>query len=169
MDTTNGTGLTDSKGLGREFRSHELAIRWDERVFNATCHLCGRNFEAGGGPDLYLAESRHVLCPRCGHKSASRLFDMLQTYRRDSLQYSMLQSMAQHCDRMGMPREDLCAVLDAVNAAICKPPLSADDLQDLSYELNNKPPRPGLAEYVANLHMWFKPLVEEPETEDLPF
>lgn len=174
MDTTEGSGLTDKKGCGRKFRSDELAIRWDERLSDATCGACGRDFEAGGGPNLYVAEGWRVLCPKCGQDSASSLFYMVREYRDNTLRYSTLESFARHCCRIGIHRDDMDRVIEAVNRAMGDPPLSADDLQPFYYDLANKPPRRDLDDYVARLRSWFEPLVEaqaeaRAEAEDLPF
>ena len=94
------------------------------------------------------------------------------------LRESILHSIAQHCaGRVGMPHEDLEVVVDAVNAALCNPPLWQTDLQILFYELYNKPPFRYLDEWLYPIpevehrpsHWHEVTLSEEPTAEDLPF
>ena len=54
------------------------AIMLNRKLADALCHICSKAIEADAGPQLFLAESRELICNECGDAEAPELTALLR-------------------------------------------------------------------------------------------
>jgi hypothetical protein len=72
-------------------KTTKIAIKLNNCCDNPPCAICGERTDPEAGPELFLADSWAVVCPRCAEKHDPVIFNIWAKFKRRCFIASLFQ------------------------------------------------------------------------------